>query len=163
LNLKHTPSVALSNRLMKRGNFLKSHKLLKYFYYVYLLRLKKKTIDMKNSFLYLHKTYLSFRDFDRVLFWKFNSLNCMFKNNIKYFRKKKKWLSSLKFVIKGKRILTAINFLKCLILLNCKRREKKLQYKLFNPLYEYLLEPRNNGPLKVKYRIYKLKLSQMRT
>jgi hypothetical protein len=67
LNLKHTPSQALTNRLMKRGNFLKIYKLIKKFYYVYTLRNKFSSIPLMSNFLFFFKKYQSFRDFDRVL------------------------------------------------------------------------------------------------
>jgi len=68
LNLKYTPTQALAGRLTKKGNFIKSYRLLKHFYYIYVLRLKKPKIDKKNNFLFLFGKYLSFKDFDRVLF-----------------------------------------------------------------------------------------------
>ena len=68
LNLKYTPRHALASRLTKRGNFIKTYRLLKNFYYIYILKVKKKLIDKKNNFLFLYSKYLSFKDFDRVLF-----------------------------------------------------------------------------------------------
>lgn len=67
LNLKHSPSQALTNRLMKRGNFLKIYKLVKKFYYIYVLRNKFTTIPLMSNFLFFFNKYQSFRDFDRVL------------------------------------------------------------------------------------------------
>jgi hypothetical protein len=67
LNLKHSSSQSLTNRLMKRGNFLKIYKLLKKFYYLYTLRNKFKSIPLMSNFLFFFNKYQSFRDFDRVL------------------------------------------------------------------------------------------------
>jgi hypothetical protein len=67
LNLKHTTSQMLSNRFMKRGNFLKTYKLIKKFYYNYLIRQKFKEIPLMSNFLFFYNKYQSFRDFDRVL------------------------------------------------------------------------------------------------
>lgn len=52
LNLKHTPSYALSNRLMRRGNFLKTYKLLKRFYYNDMLTDRFSTIPSLSNFLF---------------------------------------------------------------------------------------------------------------
>jgi len=161
LNLKYTPSHALASRLTKKGNFIKSYRLLKHFYYIYILRIKKPNIDKKNNFLFLYSKYLSFKDFDRVLFWKYKSLNCMFTHKSKRFKKKKKSFNKINFVFSNKRLLLTINFLKYIILLNCKRKKKKIQFNLFNPLYDYLINDKVNSILKIKYKIYKLKLVQM--
>ena len=163
LNLKYTPSHALASRLTKRGNFIKTYRLLKNFYYIYILKVKKKLIDKKNNFLFLYSKYLSFKDFDRVLFWKYKSLNCMFNHRSKTFKKKKKSFNKINFTLSGKRLLLTINFIKYMILLNCKRGKKKMQFNLFNPLYDYLINDKINCILKIKYKIYKLKLAQMQT
>lgn len=67
LNLKNLPSQAIANRLMKRGNYLKIYKLLKKFYYNFILRQKFASIPLMSNFLFFYKKYQSFRDFDRVL------------------------------------------------------------------------------------------------
>ena len=67
LNLKNSPSQALSNRLMKRGNFLKIYKLLKKFYYDYMLRSEFKNISLNSNFMAFYKKYQSFKNFDQVL------------------------------------------------------------------------------------------------
>ena len=68
LNLKHTPVYALNNRLMKRGNFLKTYKLLKFFFYNFFLYTKFKSIPKTSMFFFFFKRFYSFRDLDRVLF-----------------------------------------------------------------------------------------------
>lgn len=161
LNLKYTPSQALSCRLTKRGNFLKTYRLLKNFYYIHLLKKKKTSINRHNNFLFLYKTYTSFKDFDRVLFWKYKSLNCLFNYKVKKFRKKKRKINTIKFTFKKKRLLLTLNFIKCLILLDCKRGNKKMQFKLFEPLYDFIINDKSNLTLKVKLKIYKLKLAHM--
>lgn len=67
LDLKHTPSGALANRLMKRGNFLKVYKTLKKFYYKDMLRVSFNKIPSLSNFLFFYNKYNSFRDLDRVL------------------------------------------------------------------------------------------------
>lgn len=68
LNLKHTPSYALTTRLMGRGNFLKTYKILKYFFYKTFLLKNFNNIPSSSIFKYFYSKYHSFRDLDRVLF-----------------------------------------------------------------------------------------------
>ena len=68
LNLKHTTSQTMSNRLIKKGNKLKTYKLLKYFYNINVLRYKIKEISQTSNFMFFYNKYYSFRDLDRVLF-----------------------------------------------------------------------------------------------
>ena len=67
LNLKHSASQSLTNRLMKRGNFLKIYKLVKTFYYKYIMREKFKSIPINSNYIFFYNKYQSFRDFDRIL------------------------------------------------------------------------------------------------
>jgi hypothetical protein len=67
LNLKNSPTQALSNRLMKKGNYLKIYKVLKKFYYDYVLRFKFKTIPLMSNFLFFYNKRQSFKNFDKVL------------------------------------------------------------------------------------------------
>ena len=78
LNLKNTPSYSLATRLMKKGNFLKTYKLLKKFYNVFFLHQNFAKIPISSNFMFFYKKHYSFRDLDRVLFWKFNQLDSMF-------------------------------------------------------------------------------------
>lgn len=161
LNLKHTPSYALSTRLIKRGNVIKIYKILNNFFYNELLRKKFSKISLLSNFLFFYNKYYSFRDINRVLYWKYSQLNCMFSHKAKFFKKKKQYSTKLIFVTNQKRLLLAINFLKCLILLNVKRRKKNLTTNLFNPLFNYITVDKNNLVEKVKYRIYRQKLMQL--
>ena len=163
LNLKHTPSNALSTRLMKKGNFLKSYKMLKYFFYRHFLIKKFKTIPMTSNFLFFYSKYFSFRDLDRVLMWKYNQLDCMFNSKVKKLKKKKQQLSKLVFIVGVKRLVLCMNFIKYIILLNCRRKKKNMTHNLFTPLYNYIVYDKNNLVIKVKYRIYKQKLMQLQT
>ncbi len=67
LNLKHSTSQSITNRLLKRGNFLKMYKLIKTFYYKFILRNKFQSISLTSNYMFFFKKYQSFRDFDRVL------------------------------------------------------------------------------------------------
>lgn len=67
LNLKHNTSQILATRILKKGNFLKVYKVIKKFYYIYILREKFKNIPLNSNYMFFYNKYQSFRDFDRVL------------------------------------------------------------------------------------------------
>lgn len=161
LNLKHTPSYALCTRLIKRGNLIQIYKLINKFFYNELLFKKFSKISILSNFLFFYNKYYSFRDLNRVLYWKYTQLNCMFSHKAKFFKKKKQYATKLLFVTNQKRLLLCINFLKCLILLNVKRRKKNLTMNLFSPLFNYITVDKNNLVTKIKYRIYRQKLMQL--
>jgi len=162
LNLKNTPSISLTNRLMKRGNFLKIYKVLKKFYYKYLLQEKFSSISQASNYMFFYKKYHSFRDFDRVLLWKYTTLDCMFSvKTRKKIGKNKKTSINYLFIQGLKRLLLCINLIKYTILMNVRRKNKNINYKLFNPLYQFLTTDKSNSVIKLKYKIYKQKLMGM--
>lgn len=165
LNLKNNTSQSLANRLLKRGNFLKIYKILKKFYYKHLLQTKFNSISLTSNYMFFFKKYQSFRDFDRVLLWKYNSLDCMFTTKTRKIKKKKKknYNLNLLFITGIKRTLLCINIIKYLILMNVHRRKKNLNYSLFNPLYQYITTDKSNSVIKLKYKIYKHKLMQLQS
>lgn len=163
LKLKQTPSSGLAGRLTKRGNFLKTYKLLKKFYYNYMLTKLFKKIPLTSNFLFFYNKYISFRDLDRVLMWKYKVLNCMFSHKSRHLRKKKKKFTKLIFISGKKKIILCMNFIKCLILLNCKRKKKNMTYKIFLPLFNHLVDDKTSLILKIKYKIYRQKLIQMQS
>ena len=158
LKLKYTPSIALANRLMRNGKFLKIFKLLKKHYYGFLLFKNFKNIPVSSNFLFFYQRYFSFRDIDRVLFWKYKQLDCMFTNKVKKIKKKKKQFSKLFFLIEAKRIPLCINFLKYTILLKSQRKKKNLVINYFSPLTDFIITNKINTITKIKYKIYKQKL-----
>ena len=83
----------------------------------------------------------------------------MFSHKCKYLKKKKKTLTNLNFLLSRKRVLISINFIKYLILLDYRIKEKKFQFKLFTPLYNFITNDRSNLLLRVKLQIYKIKVS----
>ena len=154
---------------MQKGNFLKMYKLLKQFYYKFMLQKKFKKIPKDCSFLFFFYKYNSFKDIDRVLLWKFNMLDCMF--SVKTRKKKKKKLKNLKkkklnfsvnllYITGIKRILLCITFIKLLMLLKCKKKRKNLTMLLFIPLYRYLVFDKKNAVINIKHKIYRRKLMQ---
>lgn len=165
LNLKNSPTQALSNRLMKRGNYLKIYKLVKRFYYDFILRQKFKSIPLMSNFLFFFKKYQSFRDFDRVLLWKYNSLDCMFTAKTRKIvkKKKKKFNLNLLFITGLKRTLLCINIIKYIVLMNLKRRKKNISFLFLSPLFQYLMSDKVNSVVKIKYKIYKHKLMQLQS
>lgn len=167
LNLKHTPTYALTNRLMKKGNFLKTYKTLKSFYYKDMLRGSFNQIPIMSNFLFFYNKYHAFKDLDRVLIWKYNQLDCMFSAKTRKIKQKKKEKKKqnvkLVFITGIKRVLLCINFIKYVILLRCKRKKKNMSLALFNPLFHYLTQDKVNSVIKVKYRIYKHKLMQLQS
>lgn len=66
LNLKYTPASTFCNRFMQKGNFLKIYKLLKRFYYTFMLRKQFKWVPEDSNFFFFFK-YNSFKDINRVL------------------------------------------------------------------------------------------------
>ena len=159
LGLKNTPTKAIVNRITKYDRFLKNFKLLKHYFYNFFLKKKIQNIPIASSFLFFYNKYPSFKDLDRVLFWRYGVLDCIFSNKIKKIKKKK--ISTLIFITDYKRVILCINFLKYMILLNCKRRKKNMNMERFNPLYNFIVEDRKNLLIKIKYRIYRQKLMKL--
>lgn len=163
LSLKHTPSYAITNRLMRKGNVLKIYKILKKFYYKDMLYKNFYKIPPLSNFLFFFNKYYSFRDFDRVLHWKLIQLDCMYTNKVSFYKKKKQQNSTLLFIRGVKRTLLCINILKFLILLKIQRKRKNINTKLFNPIFNYLTEDKKNLAISVKHKIYKQKLMQLQS
>ena len=87
----------------------------------------------------------------------------MFANKSKKNTKTKKQINNLVFIRGIKRIILCINFIKYNILLNCKRKKKNVTLDLFNPLYSFIIEDKNNFGIKVKHRIYRQKLMKLQS
>lgn len=151
----------MCTRIIKKGNFLKTYKILKTFYYKQFLKVQFKEIPLSSNFLFFFNKYHSFRDLDRVLFWKYNQLDSMFSYKTKFFKKQKKQTSSLIFITGIKRVLVCMNFLKYLILLKTQRKKKNMTPRLFTPLFNYIAYDKTNSVVKIKYKIYKQKLMQL--
>ena len=87
----------------------------------------------------------------------------MFTHKSKKLKKKKKQINKVVFIYGIKRIILCINFIKYIILLNCKRKKKKMNLELFLPLFNYITNDKTSLVTKVKYKIYKKKLIQMQS
>ena len=147
---------------MKKGNFLKTYKLLKYFFYKMFLLKNFNNIPSSSAFMYFYNKYHSFRDLDRVLLWKYSQLDCMFSFKVKKMKKKKKILTNLIFITGNKRLILTINFLKYVILLHTKKKERNMNSSYFLPLGDFLSRDKDGMVVKIKYKIYKKKLAKMR-
>jgi len=77
-------------------------------------------------------------------------------------KKKKKILTNLIFITGNKRLVLSINFLKYVILLHTKKKEKNMNTNYFLPLGDFLSKDKNSMVVKIKYKIYKKKLAKMR-
>ena len=75
--------------------------------------------------------------------------------------KNKKTSINYLFIQGLKRLLLCINLIKYTILMNVRRKNKNINYKLFNPLYQFLTTDKSNSVIKLKYKIYKQKLMGM--
>jgi hypothetical protein len=118
-----------------------------------------------SNFLFFYNKYQSFRDFDRVLLWKYNALDCMFTAKTRKIKKKKKkkFNLSLVFITGLKRTLLCVNIIKYVTLLNLRKKKKNMNYNFLQPLYQYLTQDKNNLVTKIKYKIYKHKLMQLQS
>lgn len=165
LNLKQTATQQLSTRLMKRGNYLKIYKVVKKYYYMRVLRDLFHTIPMSSNFMFFFNKYQSFRDFDRVLHWKYSMLDCMFSAKTRKTKKNKKKINTigLVFITGLKRSLFCLSLLKYVILLQLRRKHKNLNFDYLTPIFSYLMHDRQNPVISLKYKIYKHKLMQMKS
>ena len=149
---KDTPTRTLTGQLFRRGNFLKTYKLLKLFFNSYFLReIIPKELKTK-IFVYYFNKYKSFKDLDRAFWWKLQQINCMF--NLK--KKKVTYVYGVNGI---KRVLLLFKWLKNLILLNYNKKNHTVN--LFKPLAHFLLAEKNNKLLNIKLKIYRVKLVEI--
>ncbi len=151
LRLKTTPSIAIVSRLFRDGNFLRLYKKLQQAF-LYNLIPRVSTLPQNNEFKNLFKQYHSFRDLNRVLFWKLTSVNCLF--NLKKMGSKK----NLYFLNPNKRVVLPLLWIKNVIKL------KKFDYsncstRLFLPLLKFIAINKSNCEIfNLKLKIYKTRL-----
>jgi len=136
---------------MRRGNFLKLLKtLLLFFRRFFLAYVKSLGINNELRNLYLYSFHLN--DFNRVIFWRLNSISSIF--NVKKIHKMK----FVYFLRKERRIVTTLLWLKYII----KMKQSTLNNnnpKLFFPLFNILAaNTKYNQMNTIKLRIYKSRL-----
>lgn len=85
----------------------------------------------------------------------------MFSFKAKKVKKKKNKLDFL-FITGIKRFLMCINIIKYLVLIKKKRKKKNLNFNFFLPLYNYIINNKNTHVDKIKYKIYRHKLINLK-
>lgn len=151
LQKKTTPTIALSSRLFRDGNSLRLYKVCQRFFINSMLS-KVSTLPHNNEFKSLFYQYQSFRDFNRVLFWKIMSINSLF--NLKKLKNKK----LLYYFKPERRCVLVLLWLKNIIKLK-KNNYKNLNVSTFNPLFNFIFQSKeNNNVYSLKLKIYKLRV-----
>ena len=84
----------------------------------------------------------------------------MFRYKSKRLKKKKVIKNNLYFITGKQRFILCINYIKYLILLYCKRKNKNISYNLFLPLSNYLIYEKTSLVNKIKFKVYKEKLKK---
>lgn len=151
LRLKTTPTTAIAGRLFRDGNFLRLYKNTQRSFF----KLLVSTVDSlphNNEFKNLYIRYFSFRDFNRVLFWKIMSVNSLF--NLKKLDKKK----IIYYLSPEKRQVVVLLWLKNIIKL-AKKDFHNCNPQLLEPLAKFIYTNKiSNDIFSIKLKIYKLRL-----
>ena len=151
LRLKTTPSISITSRLYRDGNFLRIYKKLQQAFILLLLP-EVNLLAQNNEFKNLFEQYQSFRDLNRVLFWKITSVNSLF--NLKRLKSKR----ILYYLKPNRRVVLVLLWLKSLIKLR-KKNFHNCSPNLFIPLFNFIKSNKNvNEVFSLKLRVYKLRL-----
>lgn len=151
LKLKTTPSIAVTSRLFRDGNFLKLYKQIQVAFQTHLLP-RVNLLPPNNEFKNLYDQYESFRDINRVLFWKLMSVNSLF--NVKKLKNKR----ILYYLRPERRVVLALLFLKNLTKLR-KKNFNNLSPNLFDSIFDFIcVNKATNEVFSLKLKIYKLRL-----
>lgn len=151
LKLKTTPAVSIASRLFRDGNFLRLYKQCQKSF-VFDLTEQVKSLPHNNEFKNLYNQYESFRDFNRVLFWKIMSVNCLF--NLKTLKKKR----ILYYLRVERRQVLILSWLKNLIKMR-KKNYDNCSIDLYKPLLTFITTNRStNDVFSLKLKIYKLRM-----
>lgn len=151
LKLKTTPSIAITSRLFRDGNFLRLYKKFQKAFFTSLLS-KVGVLPQNNEFKNLYYQYQSFRDLNRVLFWKLMSVNCLF--NLK----KLKNTRILYYLKPDRRVVLVLLWLKNLTKLR-KKDYHNCSPLLFTSIFNFICSNKNtNEVYSLKLRVYRLRL-----
>ena len=151
LKLKSTPSIALASRLYRDGNFLRLYKRLQKSFYMQLLN-SVDSFPQNNEFKNLYEQYESFRDINRVFFWKLMSVNTLF--NLKKLKNKK----ILYYLRPERRVVLVLLWLKNLTKIR-KKDYNNLSPDLFKSIFDFICSNKiNNEVFGLKLKIYRLRL-----
>lgn len=151
LKLKTSPTLAIVGRLFRDGKFIRMYKNCQKFYIKYVMpsihRLPPNN-QFKNFFLF----HQSFKDFNRVLFWKIMSINPLF--NLKKIKNRK----LLYYLLPNKRMVLILKWLKFIVKLNKKNFKNNNEF-IYKPIYTFIATNNETNEIyKLKLKIYKLRL-----
>lgn len=120
LKYKENFSKALSNRVVRRSNYMRSYKDINYFYILYLrsnltsnnytLRFTRNFLSNDVSlFLYAYKQYMCLNDLNRALLWRLVQIDSMFKLRTTEVKRKKNlfYTNRISFIKSKFRILVS--------------------------------------------------------
>ena len=151
LKLKTTPTIAITARVQKDGKILKLYKNCQKFY----INIVLPGIDQlspNNEFKNFFHHHQSFKDFNRVLFWKIMSVNSLF--NLKKLKNRK----LLYYLRIERRMVLVLMWLKFIMKLK-KNNIKNNTQALFKPVYKFIItQKETNEIFKLKLKLYKLRL-----
>ncbi len=147
LKAKSLPTISLTTRLMKKGEFIKLYKFCLKFYLIKVLPVIKYLPD-NSEFKTIFSLYRCFIDFDQILVWKLQTVNPLF--NMKKLKKKK----LLYYLRPERRIVLILQWLKALLKIK-KKNQHNLNMNIFKPLFTFLAtNKKNNITTHLKLKIY---------
>lgn len=151
LGLKTTPTIAITARLFRDGNFLRLYRQTQRAFFKYILNIVPH-LPHNNEFKNLYFRYYSFRDFNRILFWKIMSVNSLF--NLKKLSKKR----IIYYLPKERRQVVILLWLKSIIKLT-KRDYGNCRPELLKPLIKFIYTNKNTNEIfGLKLKIYKMRM-----
>lgn len=151
LRLKTTPTVAVAARLFRDGNFLRLYKKTQKAFFKTLVQMVD-SLPHNNEFKNLYIRYFSFRDFNRVLFWKIMSVNSLF--NLRTLDKKR----IIYYLAPERRQVVVLLWLKNIIKLY-KKDFHNCTPELLQPLIKFVYTNKiSNDIFSIKLKIYRLRL-----
>lgn len=151
LKLKTTPTISIASRLFRDGNFLRIYKTCQKSFVTILLN-HVQHLPHNNEFKNLFHQYESFRDFNRVLFWKIMAVNCMF--NVQKLKNRK----LLYYMRVERRQVLVLCWLKYIIKLR-KKDHHNNTVDLFRPLFKFICANKQvNEVYSLKLKMYKLRV-----
>ena len=151
LGLKTTPTIAIASRLFRDGNFLRLYRQTQNAFFKYITAVVPQ-LPHNNEFKNLYIRYYSFRDFDRILFWKIMSVNSLF--NLKKLSNKR----IIYYLPKERRQVVVLLWLKNIIKLS-KKDYGNCNVDLLKPLVKFVYTNKNTNEIfSIKLKIYKMRM-----
>lgn len=136
---------------MRDGKFLTLYRNSHTFYFKTMYK-NVRALAENNEFKNLFFQYQSFTDFNRVLFWRLNSVNALF--NLKKLKNRR----IIYYLWPKKRMTTVLFWLKFVIKLN-RPDNNSNNYKIYKPLINFVcLNKDINEIFHLKLKIYKIRL-----